>query len=79
MKKLPTDEVSRANLAYLTDRVHVNEDKEQIYGTQFHMVDGKNVPRPIADAANVDKRRNDVGLGTLSEYARRMRQLAERG
>ena len=35
MTTLPKDEVSRSNLAYLTDRVLLAEGKKQIYGTQF--------------------------------------------
>lgn len=62
------DEVSRKNVAYLTDRVLCAEGKPQIYGTQFHLVDGKQEPRPIQDAKNVDKRRLEIGLPTLDEY-----------
>jgi len=67
------DEVYAQNLAYLTDRVLVNEGKEQEYGTQFHDVDGKPQPRPIRDAKNVDKRRKAVGLSTLDEYRKLMK------
>lgn len=67
------DEVYAQNLAYLTDRVLVNEGKEQEYGTQFHDVDGKPQPRPIRDAKNVDKRRKEMGLSTLDEYRKLMK------
>jgi hypothetical protein len=33
------------------------------------------VPRPIADAANVDKRRAAVGLVPMAEYAKQMQQM----
>jgi hypothetical protein len=62
------DEVFLIDLAYLTDRVLVNEGREQVYGTQFHVADGKQQPRPIRDAENVDKRRKAVGMSTLKEY-----------
>jgi len=36
MKKLPRDEVSLINIAYLEDRVRVANNKPQLYGTQFY-------------------------------------------
>ncbi len=62
------DQVARADLAYLTDRVLVNQGKPQVYGTQFHVVEGERKPRPIRDPENVDTRRESVGLKTLKEY-----------
>jgi uncharacterized protein DUF6624 len=61
-------EASAADLAYLTDRVRVGENKKQVYGTQFRLVDGKWQPFPIEDEENVDERRKEVGLSTLAEY-----------
>lgn len=62
-------QVDRADLAYLTDRVLVNEGKPQVYGSQVHVVDGVRKPRPIRDPENVDKRRKSMGLNkTLKEY-----------
>jgi hypothetical protein len=66
-------------LAYLTDRVLVAEGKPQRYGTQFHTVEGKLVPRPIEDEANVDARRAAVGLGTMAEYNAQMQHMASGG
>jgi len=66
-------EIYAQNLAYLTDRVLVNEGKKQEYGTQFHVVDGKQQPRPIRDANNVDKRRAALGLSTLAGYIKLMK------
>jgi len=63
------------HMAYLTDRVLVWEGKPQRYGTQFHMVNGELVPQPIEDEANVDARRKQVGLPSLAEYARQMREM----
>jgi hypothetical protein len=61
-------EASAADLAYLTDRVRVGENKKQVYGTQFRLVAGKWQPFPIKDEENVDERRKEVGLSTLAEY-----------
>jgi len=64
-----TGQVSRADIVYLTDRVHVNEGKPQVFGTQFHVVEGVHQPRPIRDLEKVDERRKSMGLSTLKEYA----------
>jgi len=71
--ELGREEVYAANVAYLTDRVLVNEGEKQEYGTQFHDVDGKPQPRPIRDAENVDARREKMGLSTLEEYKKLMK------
>ena len=74
MAKLPKSEVSPSKRAYLTDRVLLAEGKKQLYGTQFNLVDGKWKVRPLEDEANVDKRRADVGLPPLAEYAKTIEQ-----
>lgn len=60
--------VNGANIAYLTDRVHVNEGKPQVFGTQFHVVEGIRQPRPIREPERADERRKSMGLSTLKEY-----------
>jgi hypothetical protein len=74
MAKLPKNEVSQSNLAYLTDRVLLAEGKKQLFGTQFTAVDGKWKPRPLEDEANVDKRRAEAGLPPLAEYIKLIEQ-----
>ncbi len=63
-------EASRADLAYLTDRVLMNSGRMQVYGTQTVWNDSVSsyVPRPIADESSVDRRRSEAGLGPLHEY-----------
>jgi hypothetical protein len=68
-------EASPTDLAYLTDRVLVGENKKQIYGTQFRMVDGKWEPNPIEDEKNVDRRRKEVGLPSMAEYRKLIEQM----
>jgi hypothetical protein len=72
MMALPKGEVEPRNLAYLTDRVLVGRGKKQLYGTQCTTKDGKSVPHPIEDEANVEQRRKDMGLGTLAAYLEQM-------
>jgi len=65
MKKLNINDVNKEHLAYLTDRVMVAEKGRQLYGTQFR--EG-NTLYPIVDSANVDKRRAEMGMGTVAQY-----------
>lgn len=67
MKNESIREVNPRNVAMLEDRVRINTGRPQIYGTQFRPVEGKHVPLPIEDEANVDERRSHMGLGTLAE------------
>jgi hypothetical protein len=68
MNEAPKGEVEPADIAYLTDRVLVGDKKKQRYGTQLVGEKGTFKPEPIEDEANVDKRRAEMGLGTLKEY-----------
>jgi hypothetical protein len=58
------------NLALLEDRVAVFQGKMQNYGSQifWSKVTNAYFILPLADPDNVDKRRAEVGLQTLSEY-----------
>jgi hypothetical protein len=70
-----TGEASPKNLAYLTDRVLVADGKPQRYGTQFTSVDGRLEPQPLEAPARVDDLRAGVGLSSLEEYARLIREM----
>lgn len=70
MKKLlGKKDVAPENYALLTDRVMVNTQGKQLYGTQFEDVKTKKL-YPIVDSVNVDKRRQAVGLSPLAEYVK---------
>jgi hypothetical protein len=71
MQEAGPDEVDQSDLAYLIDRDRVFDEKKQVYGTQFHCVDGEHQPYPIADAEDVDERRAKVGLHPLAEERKR--------
>lgn len=62
------------NLAYLEDRVALREGRKQIYGSQAakNKKTNKMYISPMIDPDNVDKRRAEVGLGTMAEYAAKM-------
>ena len=71
-------EASRANLAYLEDRVRVHDGRPQLYGTQFTVTDGELRPSPIEDPERLDERRAEAGLGPFAAYEAQMRAgLAE--
>ena len=79
MREAPEGEVSRADVAYLEDRVRVHEGRPQLYGTQFHTDErGELVPRPIEDPGRLDERRAAAGLQPLAEYEQLIRQAAPR-
>jgi hypothetical protein len=75
MTKLPKNEVSQRDLAYLTDRVLLAEGKQQIYGTQMDSANGQWVPRPLEDPDNVDQRRAERGLEPLAEYIKQLESV----
>ncbi len=61
------------SLALLEDRVALGLGKRQTYGSQIgtNETTGKNYVLPLDDADNVDKRRAEVGLGSLADYVKR--------
>ncbi len=68
-------QASGIHLAYLTDRVRLGQGKAQLYGTQFHTVDGKLQPQPIEDPAHVEARRAALGMESLAEYTANMEDM----
>jgi len=66
--RLPAGEISGSEFALLTDRVLTAKGQPQRYGTQFEQRDGDFKPRPIADAAHVDRRRHALGMISLANY-----------
>lgn len=66
-------QLSKASVALLEDRIHVRKGEKQLYGSQVHAdADGKpDGFHPIEDEANVNKRRVDIGLEPIENYARR--------
>ena len=72
MRGLPQGEVDPVNLAYLEDRVLMHQGKRQIYGTQFHEVNGVMELYPVEDEGQLDARRDRLGLPSMSEYRRQI-------
>lgn len=66
------------NLAYLSDRIAVFEGKMQFYGTQFDWDEnGELSPNPIDDLLLVNQRRKSIGLNTLEEQIKVIRQQVQ--
>lgn len=61
------------NIAYLEDRIRINTNKKQLYGTQFENVlkDGKTIDlvlKPTEDPVCLNKRRAYMNLAPVEEY-----------
>lgn len=68
----PTD------LAYMTDRIAVFEERPQLYGTQFDWDEnGELNPNPFDDLTIVNERRKSLGLNTLEEQTEKIREQAK--
>lgn len=69
-------DASKEHVAYLTDRVLVNEGKPQIYGTQILIINGEAVPKPMEDPTHLDKRRKEMGLCPLADYLSLFKEIS---
>ncbi len=67
-KAFKNGEAQPLRYAKMKDRLLVEEGKEQLFGTQWKFEGSERVPHPIEDPEDVDKRRAEIGLGSLSEY-----------
>lgn len=73
---LTTGDTDKTQLAYLTDRVLVHQNKKQLYGTQFRTIkDGKTEPLPIQNPKKLNARRKSKGLEPFTKYKIKMRAL----
>jgi hypothetical protein len=63
------------DLAYLSDRLDVADDRLQQFGTQFHQYGRCSfVLFPVDSLEQVDERRRAIGMESLAEYAARGRK-----
>ena len=63
---------SASSLALLIDRIEIREGRKQIYGSQIGTKPNTKTQYvlPLIDPDNVDKRRSEVGLGSISDYVK---------
>ena len=59
-----------SDIALLIDRVEMRNNRPQVYGSQIVMKNGKYEVYSIIDEPNVNKRREEVGLGPIENYVR---------
>lgn len=64
------DNADKQDFAYLTDRVAVNADEPQVYGTQMRLNPDKTsfIPKKVMDRDGLNERRASIGMGTIEEY-----------
>jgi len=74
-KAMQAGDLEAALYATFYDRLMTAQNKPQLYGTQFHEVNGELVPFPIEDEAHVEERRAKMGLQPLAEYTKLMREV----
>lgn len=68
-KQIEKINASPIEFAYLTDRVNLNQGKPQVYGTQLK-INAKGTsyePKMVIDPESINKRRAEIGLGTIEE------------
>jgi len=75
MKNENPDDLNPTHVAYLEDRVRVNQGQSQVYGTQFFGVGAELKPRPIEDEEHLDELRAKVGLGSFEEYKKQIEEI----
>ncbi len=67
-KAVAENQADAKQLAYLTDRIAIFEDRAQLYGTQFDWDEnGEMSPKLFDDLEKVNERRKSVGLNSLQE------------
>ena len=70
-KEVKNDNARSSYIGFLTDRINMNLEKPQVYGTQldYNMSKGKAFPRGgLIDSANVDKRRRLLKMKPYATY-----------
>ena len=60
-------DVPQKQVAFLTDRIRFNEGKPQVFGTVLDWDDSGELSCTVEDPANLDRRRQAVGLPAFQE------------
>ncbi len=76
-KEVINNNANPQNYAFLIDRIKINSNQPQVYGTQveYNWNTCQAYPKRLKDSLNVNKRRNDIGLEKLEEYLNEMSEL----
>lgn len=75
--ELANNNADKSNYALLTDRVKLNTNEKQLYGTQvtYNTDIGQAIPNPLQDSLTVNARRESMGLPPIEEYLNAMTQM----
>lgn len=69
IQQLPANEVNQALIPYLEDRIRVNTNQPQLYGTQIQVDQNGDIkPYSIEDTERLDTRRAKFNLGPFAQY-----------
>jgi hypothetical protein len=68
-------EAQLRNYAYLLDRVCMNENKPQVYGTQWVEREGKMGLYSVCDPDYLDQRRWEAGLCSIQDYKEELKKV----
>ncbi|HEY0457922.1 MAG TPA: DUF6624 domain-containing protein [Pyrinomonadaceae bacterium] len=74
-KAFKRKEIPPQDYANFVDRLLVHQNKPQIYGSNFDFKDGKLVMSPVRNRKNLDRRRRKIGLPTIEEYAKKLKEF----
>lgn len=68
-KEVKHKKADPSNFAFLTDRVNINLNRAQVYGTQLSYDEQKRAfPKNLKNPKKVNQRRNSIGLEPLEDY-----------
>ena len=72
-KSAKNGDLSKSNIALMEDRILMMDGKPQIYGSQISINEATDKLElyTLEKPETVDKRRNEVGLGSLKEYVKK--------
>jgi hypothetical protein len=74
-KEVTNNPTNKIHYAYLSDRIAIFENKPQLYGTQFDWDEEKKMSaQQFDDLKAVNKRRLAIGLNTLEEQTKKIRE-----
>jgi hypothetical protein len=68
-------ELSPIDYANFIDRLRLHQGKKQLYGSGFEFKEGKMIMSPTEDMKNLEKRRARIGLPSLAEHVKMMKEM----
>ena len=74
-KAFERKEISPSNYANFVDRLLVHQGKQQIYGSNLEIKNGRLVMSPAQDLKNLDRRRRKIGLPPIAEYIKILKEV----